>query len=184
MIPSVEETLVEPRNFFLPRAPTNANANADANLIHTTKLLQDAHALRQLAQSHDIDQFLNNPSPIDEATIDFANDITSALGDALRATPLVTDTDTPTRPGRRPKRLSRQSTANSVSSVGGSSARRKSKRCCLCGVTNSPRWQEAGFGRRVFCNVCGLLHSKRIVRKILVQSSRGDTASTTDSAWS
>lgn len=140
--------------------------------------------MRQLAQSHDIDQFLNNPSPIDEATIDFAEDITKAFGDALRSTPLSTGTETPQRPARRPKRLSRQSTANSASSVGGSSARRKSKRCYLCGVADSPRWQESGFGSRLFCNVCGLLHSKRIVRKHAVQFSLGDTASTTDSAWS
>lgn len=140
--------------------------------------------MRQLAQSHDIDQFLNNPSPIDEATIDFAEDITKAFGDALRSTPLSTGTETPQRPARQPKRLSRQSTANSASSVGGSSARRRSKRCYLCGVADSPRWQESGFGSRVFCNVCGLLHSKRVVRKHAVQFSLGDTASTTDSAWS
>jgi hypothetical protein len=181
MIPSAEETLAESRNFFLPRAPTSANA--DANLIKTTRLLQDAHAMRQLAQSHDIDQFLNNPSPV-EATIDFAEDITRSLGDALRSTPLLMDTETPKRPSRRPKRLSRQSTANSASSVGGSSTRRKSKRCYLCGVADSPRWQESGFGSRVFCNVCGLLHSKRVVRKPVVQFSLGDAASTTDSAWS
>jgi len=140
--------------------------------------------MRQLAQSRDIEDFLNNPSPIDEATIDFADDVTITLGNALRATPLLTDTETPKRPGRRPKRLSLQSTANSTSSVGGSSVKRKSKRCYLCGVADSPRWQESGFGSRLFCNVCGLLHSKRVVRKSHVQFSLGDTASTTDSAWS
>ncbi|KAJ4122926.1 hypothetical protein NW768_009916 [Fusarium equiseti] len=182
MLPPSDETMAESRNFFLPRTPSSNSA--DANIIQTTKLLQDAHTLRQLAQSHDIDQFLNNPSPIDEATIDFADDITGALNDALRSTPLLTDTQPLKRPAHRPKRLSRQSTTNSTSSLGGSSTRRKSKRCYLCGVDDSPRWQETGFGNRVFCNVCGLLHSKRIVRKHLGQSGRVGTASTTDSAWS
>ncbi|RGP78977.1 transcription factor [Fusarium longipes] len=161
--------------------------NVDANKIQTTKLLQDAHMLRQLQQSYDIDQFLNNPSPVGEATIDFANNITQALGDALRSTPYEDPSSaaqTPKRPHRRPKRLSRHNTANSTSSVGGSSVSRKTKRCYQCGVTDTPRWQGSGFGSRLLCNVCGLLHSKRIERKHIVQFSRGDSMSTTDSAWS
>jgi hypothetical protein len=143
--------------------------------------------LQQVQQSYDIDQFLNNPSPVDETVINFADNITQALGDALRSTPCGYSSSvahTPKRSHRRPKRLSRQNTANSTSSVGGSSVSRKSKRCYLCGVTDTPRWQESGFGSRLFCNVCGLLHSKKsIVRKHLAQSSRGDSMSTTDSAW-
>jgi hypothetical protein len=145
--------------------------------------------LRQLEQSYDIDQFLNNPSPVDETTINFADNITQALGDALRSTPYENPSSaahTPKRPHRRPTRLSRQNTATSSSSVGESSvSRKKSTRCYLCGVTDTPRWQESGFGSRLLCNVCGLLHSKkRIARKHLLQSSRGDSMSTTDSSWS
>ncbi|RGP74112.1 transcription factor [Fusarium sporotrichioides] len=183
MIPPADETMALSRNFFLP--PASGANTIDASKIQTTKLLQDAHVLQQLQQSYDIDQFLNNPSPIDETTVTFAQDnITQALGDALRSTPYEypsSDARTPKRSHRRPKRLSRQNTANSASSV----VSRKSKRCYLCGVTDTPRWQESGFGSRLFCNVCGLLHDKKlIVRKRLAQSSRGDSMSTTDSAWS
>ncbi|EYB24516.1 hypothetical protein FG05_07830 [Fusarium graminearum] len=184
MMPPADEIPAVSRNFFLPPA-VGATSTLDAKKIQTTKLLQDAHMLQQLEQSYHIDQFLNNPSPIDETTITFADNITQALGDALRSTPYeYPSSDAPTfkRPHRRPKRLSRHNTA---SSVGGSSVSRKSKRCYLCGTTDTPRWQEAGLGSRLFCNVCGLLHSKKLtMRKHLAQSSRGDTMSTTDSAWS
>ncbi|KAL6923964.1 hypothetical protein FSST1_001238 [Fusarium sambucinum] len=184
MIPPADQAMAVSRNFFLP--PTSEANTIDVNKIQTqTRLLQDAHMLQQLEQSYDIDQFLNNPSPIDETVINFTDNITHSLGDALRSTPCEypsSAAQTPKRSHRRPKRLSRQNTA---SSVGGSSVSRKSKCCYLCGATDTPRWQESGLGSRLFCNVCGLLHSKKLmVRKRLAESSRGDTMSTTDSASS
>ncbi|KAF4986940.1 hypothetical protein FGRMN_10612 [Fusarium graminum] len=156
MIPSPQYDLAqpEPRNYF--QRPSVSCSNTD----HATKIrtiLQDARTLQKLAQSHDIEQFLNqstNPTTDDDlsAIAALAGNISEALDEMVRSAPQkhISPKDGETNGETKHKR---------------SRSPKSPKRCYECGVTDTPRWRRVSPGCPLLCNVCSLVQSKRALRR-------------------
>ncbi|KAF5668660.1 transcription factor [Fusarium heterosporum] len=153
MISSPQQNLAQPEpNNFFQRAKTSGSCTTD----HATKIraiLQDARTIQKLAQSHDIEQFLNQSTT--SANDDDLSDIAALAGNISRVLDEMVhfaprkdispkEGDTKHKRSRSPK---------------------SPKRCHNCGVTDTPRWRRVSPGCPLLCNVCSLVQSKRAIRR-------------------
>jgi hypothetical protein len=137
------------------------------SILILNQISQDARKLHKLAQSYDIDQFLNNASIVSTSSANdadisaiatLARNISQALDEIVRSTPhrqtSIEDGSTKHKTTRR----SRSPLANNM--LSGSL-----KQCFACGVTDTPRWRRSAPGCPLLCNFCSLVQSKRAIRK-------------------
>lgn len=155
----------EPSNFFR-RPGVDYSGNMDeATKIYT--ISQDAHTLYKLAQSYDMDQFLNKPSIASASSandmdispiVTLAGNISQALDEIVRSASynhtMTQDVGTKHKKARR----SKSSATNNTSSG-------SPKQCYTCGVIETPRWRRIAPGCPLLCNFCSLVQSKRAMRR-------------------
>ncbi|KAH7261611.1 hypothetical protein BKA59DRAFT_407 [Fusarium tricinctum] len=155
----------EPTNFFR-RSEMDYSRNIDeATRIQT--ISQDAHILYKLAQSYDIELFLNKSSIASASSandvdispiVTLAGNISQALDEIVRSAPYKhTSTEDS---GTKHKTARRSKSPPSKNTLSGSL-----KQCYTCGVTETPRWRRIAPGCPLHCNFCSLVQSKRAIRK-------------------
>ncbi|RGP77967.1 transcription factor [Fusarium longipes] len=155
---------VETSNFFQRPGVKHSDNTDQKNKIRT--ILEDAYALQKLAQSCDIDRFMNKAPTTDDCDLSaistLAGNITQALDEIVRCAPR----EQPTKNVETNPKHSRSPIAKTGSP----------KRCYNCGVTETPRWRRLSPGCPRLCNFCSLVGSKRATRKR--SESKGTSIST------
>lgn len=144
--------------------------------------MQDVYTLRKLADAHNMDHFLNHPILMsDDKDLSIMSDLAGNISQALRNTMLRPAPDRPS-PRRSSQALSKvrrgQETTILTPRSKSDEYCGESKRCSFCGVTETPRWRGRSSGC-LLCNVCGLVKSRRLIRKYLASARRGSHLSQT-----
>ncbi|KAH7245721.1 hypothetical protein BKA59DRAFT_173950 [Fusarium tricinctum] len=172
MLPS-GNSLAPPTNFFLPPISELPDNNKTAAKIQI--ILQDAHTLKQLVQSQDITQFLNqtpNISHVELSTMaSLADNISRVMNTVVQSKSGLATARGTRSSSRQPRHFERIKKKTLPSNSESPAAGDKEKRCHLCGVTQTPCWRGSMTSEsHLLCNVCGLVQTRRFARKLLASA--------------
>ncbi|CAF3495173.1 unnamed protein product [Fusarium graminearum] len=150
-------------NFFLPPSGHPPSGTSDTKELKT--VLQDYETSIRERQLHD-HQFTQLQTLTEVAEAPTSSTIVPGAIPKKRSlntdsTRVSSRSDTTSRSSRRNKTVLQTVNDHDISST---------KRCELCGVTETPRWRASSVGSGLLCNVCGLVQTKRIARKNLTLS--------------
>ncbi|ESU08448.1 hypothetical protein FGSG_04626 [Fusarium graminearum PH-1] len=153
-------------NFFLQPLINSTSVDfTTAALIHP--ILQDVHTLRKLADAQNIDRFLNDPIDVtNDKNLSMMSNLALDISQALHSIVLppackststrkISQLSSKLQRGQKAAILATRPVPNKQSRV--------TKRCRLCGVTETPRWRDRSSSWSL-CNVCGLMDSRRSIR--------------------